>query len=174
MAENLNGDDDTTHTYVVFYENNADYVEWSNQVQTCPGWGKYFQSMSSISEQTNQALGFPVVGGGDVMNDQVFTVFLLNVTDPSAYVNAYTELMEEQTSNGQCPSSWGVASFGPGTNPEKYGTHMAYCGYPDLATAMESVNNPAPNKAYAKFLTRADNFRSLVRLNMTSVAKTYD
>ena len=51
---------------------------------------------------------------------------------------------------------------------------MAYCGYPDLATAMESVNNPAPNKAYAKFLTRADNFRSLVRLNMTSVAKTYD
>tara|TARA_B100000242_G_scaffold107075_1_gene74273 strand:+ start:877 stop:1602 length:726 start_codon:yes stop_codon:yes gene_type:complete len=174
MAENLNGDDDTTHTYVVFYENNAAYVKWSNQVQTCPGWGKYFQSMSSISEQTNQALGFPVVGGGDVMKDQVFTVFLLNVTDPSAYVKAYTELMEEQTANGQCPSSWGVASFGPGTNPEKYGTHMAYCGYPDLATAMESVNNPAPNKAYAKFLTRADNFRSLVRLNMTSVVKTYD
>ena len=54
MAENLNGDDETTHTYVVFYENNAAYVKWSNQVQTCPGWGKYFQSMSSISEQTNQ------------------------------------------------------------------------------------------------------------------------
>ena len=54
MAENLNGDDDTTHTYVVFYENNAAYVKWSNQVQTCPGWGKYFQSMSSISEQTNK------------------------------------------------------------------------------------------------------------------------
>ena len=29
MAENLNGDDDTTHTYVVFYENNAAYVKWS-------------------------------------------------------------------------------------------------------------------------------------------------
>ena len=43
------------------------------------------------------------------MKDQVFTVFLLNVTDPSAYVKAYTELMEEQTANGQCPSSWGIS-----------------------------------------------------------------
>ena len=69
-----------------------------NQVQTCPGWGKYFQSMSSISEQTNQALGFPFILRWRRCNErssfQYEKIFLLNVTDPSAYVKAYTELME--------------------------------------------------------------------------------
>ena len=54
MAENLNGDDDTTHTYVVFYENNAAYVKWSNQVQTCHWLGKIF-SINEFYFRTNKS-----------------------------------------------------------------------------------------------------------------------
>ena len=81
--------------------------------------------------------------------------------------------MEEQTANGQCPSSWGLHLLDQGLILKNMELTWHIVDI-QILQHIRSVNNPAPNKAYAKFLTRADNFRSLVRLNMTSVAKTYD
>ena len=49
MAENFNADEVTTHSYAVLFENNESYLQWSGQWASCPGWTKYFQTMSEIS-----------------------------------------------------------------------------------------------------------------------------
>ena len=58
MAENFNADEVTTHSYAVLFENNESYLQWSGQWASCPGWTKYFQTMSEISNSTYEMLAF--------------------------------------------------------------------------------------------------------------------
>ncbi len=129
MNEFFNGYDDTTHTIIVTYPNKMAYMAWANNFATCPAAAKFLQKMNSISESTFQTLGMPLLSGGDPSEDQVFQIFIMNVTNPSAYAKAYSNLMSTE---GQCPSSWGLVAMGPGVEPSESGTHFAYCGYKSL------------------------------------------
>ena len=94
VAEAFNGSEPTTHTYLVGFPNNAAYVEWNNQILTCPGWTKYFETMNPISEETVSALAFPLAGGGDATKDTVFVNFFANVSRPDKFFPAYEDLMD--------------------------------------------------------------------------------
>ena len=139
VAEAFNGSEPTTHTYLVGFPNNAAYVEWNTQIATCSGWAKYFETMNPISEETVSALAFPLAGGGDATKDTVFVNFFANVSRPDKFFPAYEDLMEVASTDGSCPGSWGLFAIGPGVTPDQFGTHIAFCGYPDLATYMEQA-----------------------------------
>ena len=144
VAEAFNGSEPTTHTYLVGFPNNAAYVEWNNQIASCAGWAKYFEAMNPISEETVSALAFPLAGGGDATKDTVFVNFFANVSRPDKFLPAYQDLMEVASTDGSCPGSWGLFAIGPGVTPDQFGTHIAFCGYPDLATYMEQAQVRVP------------------------------
>ena len=171
MAENFNADEVTTHSYAVLFENNESYLQWSGQWASCPGWTKYFQTMSEISNSTYEMLAFPVVSGGDTLKDKVFVSWIMDVSDPASYAKAYSELMNSEDS--RCPGSWGLAAWGPGSRVESYGTHMAFCGYPDMASAMEVFQERVPTKSMQKFYSKAGNVRQLIGTNLVSIIKDY-
>jgi len=171
MAENFNADEVTTHSYAVLFENNESYLQWSGQWASCPGWTKYFQTMSEISNSTYEMLAFPVVSGGDTLKDKVFVSWIMDVSDPAASAKAYSELMN--SADSRCPGSWGLAAWGPGSRVESYGTHMAFCGYPDMASAMEVFQERMPTKSMQKFYSKAGNVRQLIGTNLVTIIKDY-
>ncbi|MDC3208904.1 hypothetical protein OBA46_00490 [SAR86 cluster bacterium] len=174
MAEALNGSDPTTHTYIVGFPNNAAYVEWNAQIATCPGWAKYFEAMNPVSDQTVQALAFPLAGGGDASKDTVFVNFFANVSRPDKFFPAYEDLMEVASTDGTCPGSWGLLAVGPGVDPDEYGTHIAYCGYPDLATYMDVAQIRVPSKAFQRFIRKTFRISENKGVTSSAVVKIYD
>ena len=170
MNELFNGTDETTHTIVITYPDKESYKLWAASFTTCPAAGKFLQTMSSISEQTFQFMGMPLIVEGDTTADQVFNVFLMDVSDPASYAEAYTKLM----STGQCPSSYALVAMGPGQDIEKYGTHFAYCGYKTIDAYLDDyMDNATPTKEYLKFVNEVSDIRSLKALNMSSVIKDW-
>ena len=171
MNEFFNGYDDTTHTIIVTYPNKMAYMAWANNFASCPAAAKFLQKMNSISESTFQTLGMPLLTGGDPSEDQVFQIFIMNVSDPAAYANAYSKLMNTE---GQCPSSWGLVAMGPGVEPSESGTHFAYCGYKSLDSYLDGyMNQGNPTREYETFLRKAPSFRDLLRVNMNAVVKDW-
>ena len=95
----------------------------------------------------------------------------MNVTNPSAYAKAYSNLMSTE---GQCPSSWGLVAMGPGVEPSESGTHFAYCGYKSLDSYLDGYMNQGNlTKEYEAFLRKAPSFRDLLRVNMSAVVKDW-
>jgi len=105
------------------------------------------------------------------LKDKVFVSWIMDVSDPSSYAKAYSELMNSEDS--RCPGSWGLAAWGPGSRVESYGTHMAFCGYPDMASAMEVFQERVPTKSMQKFYSKAGNVRQLIGTNLVSIIKDY-
>ena len=157
------------------YENNAAYVAWNQQIATCSGWSKYGATMSEISEQVAQALMFPLTGGGDPSADNVYVSFFVDVEIDglAKFFNAYEELMAENSTNGSCPGSWGLFQFGPGSVPDEFGTHLAFCGYSDLGTAMAQVQERPPSKAFQKFLRKTYKKADTKAVTMGFTVKRY-
>ena len=174
-ATALNGTDESTHSYLMTYENNAAYVAWNQQIATCSGWSKYGATMSEISEQVAQALMFPLTGGGDPSADNVYVSFFVDVEIDglAKFFNAYEELMAENSTNGSCPGSWGLFQFGPGSVPDEFGTHLAFCGYSDLGTAMAQVQERPPSKAFQKFLRKTYKKADTKAVTMGFTVKRY-
>ena len=174
VAEAFNGSEPTTHTYLVGFPNNAAYVKWNPQISTCPGWAKYFETMNPISEETVSALAFPLAGGGDATKDTVFVNFFANVSRPDKFLPAYEDLMEIASSDGSCPGSWGLFAIGPGVTPDQFGTHIAFCGYPDLATYMEQAQVRVPTKAFQRFIRKTFRISENKGVTNSFVVKRYD
>ena len=171
MSENLNGSEEMTHSYLVGFPNNAAYVDWTNSISTCPGWAKYFEAVQPISESVTEALAFPLAGGGDASKDSVFVNFFVNVSRPDKFLPAYNKLMED---NEGCPGSWGLFAMGPGVQPEEYGTHIAFCGYPDLASYMEQAQVRVPTKEFQRFIRKTFRISEIKGITSSSVVKRYN
>ena len=170
MNELFNGNDETTHTIVITYPDKEAYKLWAASFSNCPASGKFLQTMSKISEQTFQFMGMPLLAEGDSNEDQVFNVFLMDVSDPAAYGKAYAKLM----STGQCPSSYALIAMGPGQDIETYGTHFAYCGYKTIDSYLDAyMNNVTPTKEYLSFVNEVSDIRTLKATNMSAVVKDW-
>ena len=141
MQELFNGPEETTHTIIVTFPNKMSYLMWANNWTNCPAAGKFLNTMNEISEQTYQFMGMPLMGDGDPNAYQVFQVFLMEVKDPASYAKAYSNLMSSE----QCSGSWALVALGPGMNVERYGTHIAYCGFKDIDVYLDGyMSNVTP------------------------------
>ena len=68
----------------------------------------------------------------------------------------------------------GLFAFGPGVTPDEYGTHVAYCGYPDLATYMEVAQIRVPSKAFQRFLRKTFRISENKGVTSNAVVKRYE
>jgi len=50
---------------------------------------------------------------------------------------------------------------------------MAFCGYPDMSSAMEVFQERVPTKSMQKFYSKAGNVRQLIGTNLVSIIKDY-
>ena len=166
--DSINGENETTHTYVVNFPNNAAFAKWNKLFDTCPGVAKYFEKTSSISESTNQIMGLPLRASGETADSKYFQVFIASVARPDKFIKAYDQLME---ANEEC-DSYGLLAFGPGYTLQN-GTHLAYCGFNDLESYLEQVQVREPTKEFTKFLRKTYKYTQLSSVSMVEVVKRY-
>lgn len=167
-SDAINGENETTHTFVVNFPNNAAFAKWNKLFETCPGAAKYFETTNPIADNTNQIMGLPLRAEGDTADSKYFQVFIAAVSRPDKFIKAYDQLME---SVEDCDSS-GLIAFGPGFTVEN-GSHLAYCGFKDLESYMDQIQVREPTKEFAKFLRKTFRYTEFKAVNMVEVVKRY-
>ena len=100
--------------------------------------------------------------------------FFANVSRPDKFFPAYEDLMEVASTDGSCPGSWGLFAIGPGVTPDQFGTHIAFCGYPDLATYMEQAQVRVPTKSFQRFIRKTFRISENKGVTNSFVVKRYD
>ena len=175
LANTFDADDDTTHTFVGTFANNAEFMDYWNSTSACNGWAKYFSKTNPVVDVTFNSMGIPLMGGGDQLKDSVFQAFNISVTDPAKFAGAYAELMPALAAEGICPSSWGLVAVGAGTNPS-YGTHLTFCGYPDMKSYLEVQhrNAKSPSPAFINFQSKVQGVVTIERVTMSSVVARFE
>ena len=175
LANTFDADDESTHLFVGTFANNAEFMDYWNGLSSCDGWAKYFSKTNPVVNATFNSMGIPLMGGGDQLKDSVFQAFNISVTDPAKFAGAYAQLMPALAAEGICPSSWGLVAIGAGTNPS-WGTHLTFCGYPDMKTYLEVShrNAKSPSPAFINFQSKVQGVVTIERVSMSTVVARFD
>ena len=169
----FNGYDDATHVVVLNYDDTASLGKGTESFSD-----KTFQSFlaktSSFTENVEQSLHMKLINGGnsDPEDNQVYTIFRMQVNDPSAYAKAYVKVTKAQEEAGNIAGSYGLRSQVGGS--VNYYSHYAYTSAGSVAEAMESAEILYSSDSFAEFSKEVDGNRKLMNISIISTVKVYN
>ena len=134
----FNGYDDATHVVVLNYDDTTSVGAGTDSFSD-PVFQSFFAKTSSMAEPVEQSLNMKLISGGnqDSENNQVYTIYRMQVSDPSSYAKQYSKLIEAQEEAGNIVGSYGLRQQVAGS--VNYYSHYAYTSAGSIAQAMAST-----------------------------------
>ena len=161
----FNGYDDATHVVVLNYENPEDLGTGTDSF-TDPVFQSFFAKTSSIAEPVEQALNMKLisVSNDDPEKNQAYTIYRMQVKDPSKYADEYLKLTEAQVDAGNIDGSYGLRQLVAGDT--RYYTHYAFTSAGSVGEAMASAETLYGSDSFAKFARRVGDNRRIMNISI--------
>ena len=169
----FNGYDDATHVVVLNYEDTASLGAGTESFSD-PVFQSFLAKTSSIAEPIEQSLNMKLRGGGnqDPENNQVYTIYRMQVSDPATYAKEYSKLIKAQEDAGNIIGSYGLRQQVGGS--VSFYTHYAYTSAGSIAQAMESGETLYSSDSFAKFSKAIGDNRKLMNVSILSNVTGYN
>ena len=171
MGEAFNGDEPSTHTFVVTYEGAQEIDETLAIINACPEYAEFLTEMAAVSVPTEQILNKVVYEGGDWTEERAFAVFEMNVRNEASYLEAYKKFTDASIASGQLTGAFGLQRSIASTDY----THFAFIAesnMADLMATMDTLNVDNPD--FAEFQNSVRRNRSIVRRGIVVPIKAWD
>ena len=168
----FNGYDDATHVVVLNYEN-PESLGAGTEAFTDPVFLSFFAETAAIAEPVEQSLNMKLISvyNENPDEDQVYTIYRMQVKDPAAYAKEYTKLTNAQVESGNIQGSYGLRQLVAGDT--RYYTHYAYTSAPSVAEAMKSAETLYGSDSFAKFAKRVGENRRVMNISILTNVVNY-
>lgn len=169
----FNGYDDASHAVVINYETEADMAKGTDSFYE-PYFGTFLAKTASNVKDVEQSLSMKLISGGETNpdNNQVYTVFRMQVKDPSSYAKAYMKVTEAQQEAGNMDGGYGLRAQVAGS--QNYYTHYAFIGASSMQSAIEGMETLYGSESFATFQKEVDGNRKIMNTSMLKVLKVYN
>ena len=169
----FNGYDDATHVVVLNYDDTTSVGAGTDSFSD-PVFQSFFAKTSSMAEPVEQSLNMKLISGGnqDSENNQVYTIYRMQVSDPSSYAKQYSKLIEAQQEAGNIVGSYGLRQQVAGS--VNYYSHYAYTSAGSIAQAMASTEILYASDSFSKFSKSIGDDREIINISILSNVVTYN
>ena len=108
MAETINGSSPATHFLILSFETRADFQKAGQLANSCPEAAAMLQSFVSSASQVRNSLNLPVAEFGDWTKDAIFLRYDVTLKNETAYIEAWTEMMDSLSAQDSVNGSYGI------------------------------------------------------------------
>ena len=168
----FNGYDDATHVVVLNYEN-SESLGAGTESFTDPVFLSFFAKTASMAEPVEQTLNMKLISvyNENPEEDQVYTIYRMQVKDPAGYAKEYTKLTKAQVDAGNIDGSYGLRQLVAGDT--RYYTHYAYTSAGSVAEAMASAETLYSSDSFAKFSDKVSDNRRVMNISILTNVTNY-
>ena len=171
MGEAFNGNEPSTHTFVVTYEGAEEIDETLSIINACPEYAEFLTEMAAVSVPTEQILNKVVYEVGDWTQERAFAVFEMNVRNEASYLEAYKKFTDASVASGLLTGAFGIQRA---IASSEY-THFAFIGAENMTELMGFMNSlDMDNPDFAEFQNSVRRNRSIVRRGIVVPIKGWD
>ena len=169
----FNGYDEATHVVVLNYEDTESLGKGTESFSD-PVFQSFLAKTSSLAEPIEQSLNMKLINGGNYEpeNNQVYTIYRMEVNDAASYAKAYAKVTKAQEEAGNVGGSYGLRSVMGGS--VGYYTHYAYTSAGSFEDAMKSAEVLYSSDSFAEFSKEVEGNRKIKNISIISTIKTYN
>jgi len=169
----FNGYDEATHVVVLNYEDTESLGKGTESFSD-PVFQSFLAKTSALAEPIEQSLNMKLINGGnnEPENNQVYTIYRMEVDDAASYAKAYSKVTKAQEEAGNVGGSFGLrAQMGGSVG---YYTHYAYTSAGSFEEAMKSAEILYSSDSFAEFSKEVEGNRKIKNISIISNVKTYN
>ena len=169
----FNGYDEATHVVVLNYEDTESLGKGTESFSD-PVFQSFLAKTSSLAEPIEQSLNMKLINGGNYEpeNNQVYTIYRMEVNDAASYAKAYAKVTKAQEEAGNVGGSYGLRALMGGS--VGYYTHYAYTSAGSFEDAMKSAEVLYSSVSFAEFSKEVEGNRKIKNISIISTIKTYN
>ena len=169
----FNGYDEATHVVVLNYEDTESLGKGTESFSD-PVFQSFLAKTSSLAEPIEQSLNMKLINGGNYEpeNNQVYTIYRMEVNDAASYAQAYAKVTKAQEEAGNVGGSYGLRALMGGS--VGYYTHYAYTSAGSFEDAMKSAEVLYSSDSFAEFSKEVEGNRKIKNISIISTIKTYN
>ena len=169
----FNGYDEATHVVVLNYEDTESLWKGTESFSD-PVFQSFLAKTSSLAEPIEQSLNMKLINGGNYEpeNNQVYTIYRMEVNDAASYAKAYAKVTKAQEEAGNVGGSYGLRALMGGS--VGYYTHYAYTSAGSFEDAMKSAEVLYSSDSFAEFSKEVEGNRKIKNISIISTIKTYN
>ena len=164
FAYQFNGTNEATHSVQFCFPNESAFASFFATWNASSVAQVFGEKLNKYIEPVNQALNTPIWFRNDWTPDQVFFIYQMDVSDPSAYVKEYAEFTQAWAAKYGITNSYGVGFPISGKNSEF--SHFAWVGAPDTETALSRTKQMQSDPLFTKFVSKVSKIRKVVNTTM--------
>ena len=159
MAETINGSSPATHFLILSFETRADFQKAGQLANSCPEAAAMLQSFVSSASQVRNSLNLPVAEFGDWTKDSIFLRYDVTLKNETAYIEAWTEMMDSLSTEDSVNGSYGINRAFAGNDQS---THFVYIGASDFDSLTANQQTLTTSSDFAKFSRKVGNNRTVI------------
>ena len=169
----FNGYDEATHVVVLNYDDTESLGKGTESFSD-PVFQSFLAKTSSLAEPIEQSLNMKLINGGNYEpeNNQVYTIYRMEVNDAASYAKAYAKVTKAQEEAGNVGGSYGLRALVGGS--VGYYTHYAYTSAGSFEDAMKSAEVLYSSDSFAEFSKEVEGNRKIKNISIISTIKTYN
>ena len=169
----FNGYDEATHVVVLNYEDTESLGKGTESFSD-PVFQSFLAKTSNLAEPIEQSLNMKLINGGNYEpeNNQVYTIYRMEVNDAASYAKAYAKVTKAQEEAGNVGGSYGLRALMGGS--VGYYTHYAYTSAGSFEDAMKSAEVLYSSDSFAEFSKEVEGNRKIKNISIISTIKTYN
>lgn len=169
----FNGYDEATHVVVLNYDDTESLGKGTESFSD-PVFQSFLAKTSSLAEPIEQSLNMKLINGGNYEpeNNQVYTIYRMEVNDAASYAKAYAKVTKAQEEAGNVGGSYGLRALMGGS--VGYYSHYAYTSAGSFEDAMKSAEVLYSSDSFAEFSKEVEGNRKIKNISIISTIKTYN
>ena len=168
MAETINGSSPATHFLILSFETRADFQKAGQLANSCPEAAAMLQSFVASASQVRNSLNLPVAEFGDWTKDSIFLRYDVTLKNETAYIEAWTEMMDSLSTEDSVNGSYGINRAFDGN---KKSTHFVYIGASDFDSLTANQQTLTTSSDFAKFSRKVGNNRTVINTSVVIPVK---
>ena len=168
MAETINGSSPATHFLILSFETRADFQKAGQLANSCPEAAAMLQSFVSSASQVRNSLNLPVAEFGDWTKDSIFLRYDVTLKNETAYIEAWSEMMDSLSTEGSVNGSYGINRAFAGNDQS---THFVYIGASDFDSLTANQQTLTTSSEFAKFSRKVGNNRTVINTSVVIPVK---
>ena len=168
MAETINGSSPATHFLILSFETRADFQKAGQLANSCPEAAAMLQSFVASASQVRNSLNLPVAEFGDWTKDSIFLRYDVTLKNETAYIEAWTEMMDALSTEDSVNGSYGINRAFAGNDQS---THFVYIGASDFDSLTANQQTLTTSSDFAKFSRKVGNNRTVINTSVVIPVK---
>ena len=168
MAETINGSSPATHFLILSFETRADFQKAGQLANSCPEAAAMLQSFVASASQVRNSLNLPVAEFGDWTKDSIFLRYDVTLKNETAYIEAWTEMMDSLSTEDSVNGSYGINRAFAGNDQS---THFVYIGASDFDSLTANQQTLTTSSDFAKFSRKVGNNREVINTSVVIPVK---